>query len=119
MLIFWQVAIVTGLAFILGLLQGVGSGCSALLGGLAYCLPNFIFVRRVFVNTNARAAKQFIINFGIGEALKLFSGAIIFVLIVKYLPVQVLPALGGYIAAIIGFWIISMVFMAREGRVGE
>lgn len=117
MLIFWQLAVVTGLASI-WLLQGIQSGSSALLGGIAYCLPNFIFVRRVFVNTHARAAKQFIISFSVGEALKLFSGAILFVFIVKYLPVLVLPALSGYIAAIIGFWVISMVFIAQEGKVG-
>jgi ATP synthase protein I len=113
-LVFWQFIIIVGLALILLLVQGIQSGLSVLLGGLAYVLPNFMFVWRVFARTSAQAARQFLIAFVVGESTKLILSAVLFVLIVKYLPVRLMPALGGYIAAIVGFWLVSFVFMSRE-----
>jgi ATP synthase protein I len=113
-LVFWQHVIVVGLALIVFLLQGLQSGLSALLGGLAYGLPNVMFVWRVFARTSAQAAKQFLFAFVVGEATKLLMSAVLFVLIVKFLPVKLLSVLAGYIAAIIAFWIVSFVLMSHE-----
>jgi ATP synthase protein I len=113
-LVFWQFIVIVVLALIFFLLHGLQSGVSALLGGLAYVLPNFMLVWRVFSQTSAQAAKQFLIAFVVGESTKLILSAVLFVLIVKYLPVQLIPALSGYIAAIVGFWLVSFVFMSHE-----
>lgn len=114
-LVFWQFLFVLGLALILLIVQGEQSAISAVLGGAAYCLPNLLFVWRVFARTTPRAAKQFLIAFVLGETTKLFLSAILFVLIVKYLPIKLLAVLGGYITAIMAFWIVSFIFMSREG----
>jgi F0F1-type ATP synthase assembly protein I len=104
-----------GLALILSLFAGVRNGLSVFSGGVAYCLPNFIFVRRVFGNTSARAAKQFLVAFLLGETSKLFVSAILCVLIVKYLPVSFPYVLGGYSAAIFAFFIVSFMTIPKSG----
>jgi F0F1-type ATP synthase assembly protein I len=114
-MVYWQVLLVVGLALGFLMFAGVHSAWSAFSGGMAYCIPNFIFVRRVFVATGARAAKQFIMRFAMGEVVKLITGAVLFVLLINLLAIATVPALSGYIVAIMGFWIISMLFMLREG----
>ena len=111
--VYWQFAIVTGLALICVLLQDVHSGYSVFLGGLAYCLPNFGFVWRVFARTSARAARQFLLGFLTGEVLKLFMSGILFVLVLRYLPVLLLPTLMGFISAVIAFWVASFFLLTR------
>ena len=113
-LVLWQICIVAGLAVILFFVKGMQSGVSALLGGLAYCVPNLMFVWRVFARTSAQAARSFLIAFFAGEVSKLFLSAIFFVLIVKYLAVDFKFVLAGYITAIFAFWVVSFIFMAQD-----
>jgi ATP synthase protein I len=118
-LVFWQLIVVLGLALILFLIQGLQTGLSVLAGGAAYCVPNFMFVWRVFSRTSAQEAKQFLMKFVLGEMTKLFLSAVFFVLIVKFLPVKVLYVLAGYITAIIAFWIVSFVVMSETSTGGQ
>ena len=113
-MVFWQFAAVVFLSAVLLFVQGAQNAWSALLGGAAYCLPNLMFVRRIFAQATARAAKQFLIAFLIGEVTKLILSAVLFVLIVKFLPVKVLSVLMGYIVAIMAFWVVSFIFMSKE-----
>ncbi len=113
-IIYWQLVLIMGLALVLFLLQGIQSGISALLGGLAYWLPTLIFVWRVFARTTARAAKQFLVSFVAGETLKLLLSAVLFVLIVKNLPVNVLSVLAGFVGAVISFWIASVILFTKD-----
>jgi ATP synthase protein I len=113
-LVYWQMAVVVGVALVISLFRDKLSGLSFLAGGMAYCLPNYIFVRRVFNRTTARAAKEFLVAFLLGEVMKLTLSAILFVLIVKYLPVVFPAVLGGYITAIFAFWVVSFVFLSKD-----
>ncbi len=116
-LVFWQLIVVAGLALIMFLLYGFYSGFSTLLGGLAYCVPNLLFVWRVFsyAGTSESAGRRFMVAFFAGELLKIFFSAILFLLIVKYLPIDLLPVLIGFIGAIVSFWIVSAVYLSRDG----
>jgi ATP synthase protein I len=114
-LVFWQFAVILGLALILFLFKGARDGLSVLLGGVSYCLPNYIFVRRVFTRTTAREAKQFLIAFLLGETTKLFLSAVLVVLIVKSLPVNFAYVLTGYIVAIFAFFVSSFISMSKSG----
>ena len=78
---------------------------SILLGGLAYILPNLLFVWRVFRHTGANQMAKFMAAFFVGEMTKLFLSAILVLMIVKYLPVSLLSVLIGFIGAIVAFWI--------------
>lgn len=110
----WQFAVVTLLAILVFLFQSAQNGISILFGGVAYCLPNFIFVWRVFSHATAREARQFLAAFVLGELAKLFISAVLVVIIVKLLPVRLIGVLIGYIAAIVAFWIVSFITMAQE-----
>jgi ATP synthase protein I len=112
-LVIWQLIIVMGLALILFLFQGARSGISTFLGGLAYCIPNFLFVWRVFARTAVQDASRFLLAFVVGETGKLFLSAVLFVLLVKYTPVKLINVLIGYVTAIVAFWIASFYFMSH------
>jgi ATP synthase protein I len=113
-IVIWQLVMIVGLAVILFLLRGMQNGISTLLGGLAYWLPTLVFVWRVFARASMRNGKEFIVAFFAGEVAKLLLSAIFFVLIMKYLPVTLLPVLVGYVGAIVAFWVASVVFLFRH-----
>lgn len=112
-LVYLQLTGVVLIAFAALLLKGQTSGFSALCGGLAYGLPNLIFVWRVFRYVGAQQMAQFAAAFFIGEMLKLFISAILVLFIVKYLPVSLLSVLVGFIGAIVSFWIACFWYFAR------
>lgn len=102
---------------LLGLLfYGKIVGFSILAGGLAYVLPNYIFVWRVFRYAGAQQMVAFLVAFLFGEMLKLILSAILVLLIVKYLPHSLLSVLAGYISAIVSFWFVSLLHMTRQAK---
>lgn len=116
-LVFLQLAVVAGFAFFISLIKDSHEGVSVLLGGLAYVLPNLLFVWRVFRYAGTAQMVQFLTAFFVGEMLKLILGAILFLVIVKYLPVSLLSVLAGYIGAIVAFWMVSFwLFSKKNGR---
>ena len=119
-IIYWQLILIMGLALILFLLQGMRSGLSALSGGLACWLPTLLFVWRVFSGSSAaRAAKQFMLLFVVGETFKLLLCAILFVLIVNYLPVNILSVLIGFVGAVTAFFLAAMLLLTRHVEVSQ
>jgi ATP synthase protein I len=119
-IIYYQLLLITILALPFLLLQSVQSGFSVILGGLAYWLPTFLFVWRIFAReSGAQAAKQFLLLFVAGESIKLLLSGGLFVLIVKFMPVKLLSVLIGFIGAVIAFWIASIFILARHEGVKE
>lgn len=102
------------LAFIVLLLYGGTASASVFAGGLAYCLPNLLFVWRVFRYVGAHEMQKFMAAFFIGEMIKLIISAILFLIIVKYLPVSLLSVLVGFIGAIVAFWVVCMWHFSRQ-----
>ncbi|HVE44233.1 MAG TPA: ATP synthase subunit I [Gammaproteobacteria bacterium] len=96
------------------LLKDLRIGGSVLAGGLAYVLPNLFFVFWVFRYTGAHQMNKFVAAFFAGEAIKLFLSGILFLYIVKYLPVSLLSVLVGFVGAIISFWIACIVHFLRK-----
>jgi ATP synthase protein I len=107
-LVLWQLACVFGISLIALILSGKLSGMSVLVGGLAYGLPNLFFVAIVFQFTGAQQMTQFMAAFYAGEMFKLILSGILFVLVVKYLPVSLLSVVIGFVGAIVSFWIVSI-----------
>ncbi len=106
MLVFWQLIITILLSLAIVLIKGLSNGYSTFLGAAAYVLPNFIFAWRVFSNSGSRISDRFMINFLLGEFTKLVLSAIFFILIVKYLPVNMIFVMLGYALAIFSFWFV-------------
>lgn len=112
-IVFYQLAILVGFTLIVFLLKGTYKGLSVFVGGVTYWLPTYLFVRRVSSYAGAHAAKQFIIAFFAGEAVKLILCGVLFVIAIKYIQVQILYALIGLIVSIIAFWIASIMMLLQ------
>lgn len=110
----WQMLGVIVLALITLPISGVTAAFSVLAGGLTYCIPNWLFVWRVFRYSGAHQMNAFMAAFFIGEMLKLFLSAILFLLVVKYLPVSLLSTLVGFAGAIVLFWIVCLWRFTRQ-----
>lgn len=112
-IVFWQLIGVTIVSFFSLIISGITSGWSTLCGGLAYGIPNLLFVWRVFRYAGAQEMNQFMAAFFAGEAMKLILSGILFLIIVKTLPVSLLSVLVGFIGAIVSFWIVCMWQFSR------
>lgn len=115
-IVYWQLAGVVAIAILAWPIAGFTSAFSVLAGGLAYCLPNLLFVWRVFRYAGAQQMSQFMAAFFAGEMIKLFLSGILFLLVVKYLPVSLLSVLVGFAAAIVLFWIVCMWRFTRKNE---
>lgn len=113
-IVFWQLMIIMGLAAVVFLLRGIQNGIGTLLGGLAYWLPTLFFVWRVFSRAAMKTGRAFIMSFLAGEVGKLFLSALLFVLILKYLPMSPGSVVIGFVCAIVAFWISSFTFLWRH-----
>jgi ATP synthase protein I len=112
--VLWQLVGVAIIAIITLIIGGLKNGGSALAGGLAYGIPNLIFVWRVFRYAGAQEMTQFAAAFFAGEMMKLILSGILFLMIVKTLPVSLLSVLVGFIGAIISFWIVCMWQFSKQ-----
>lgn len=113
-LVLWQLAGVALLAIIALIFKNKTAAFSVLMGGLAYGVPNLIFVWAVFRFVGAQEMLKFITAFFLGEMFKLFISAILFLIIVKYLAVGLLSTLVGFIGAIVAFWVVCMWHFSRQ-----
>lgn len=113
-IVYFQLICVVLIAGIVLVFGGKTAGFSVLCGGLAYGLPNLVFVWRVFRYAGAQQMVQFMAAFYFGEMLKLIISAILVLIIVKYLPVSLLSVLVGFIGAIVSFWIACFWYFSRK-----
>jgi ATP synthase protein I len=115
-LVYGQFIGIVTLALISWPLAGVNGAFSIIAGGLAYCLPNLLFVWRVFRYSGAHQMNQFMAAFFLGEMFKLFLSGFLFLLVVKYLPVSLLSVLVGFAGAIVLFWIVCLLRFTKDPR---
>jgi ATP synthase protein I len=113
-IVFWQLVCVLLLALCTLIVSSSRNSLSVFAGGLAYGLPNLFFVWRVFRFAGAQEINRFMVAFFAGEAFKLIFSAILFLVIVKYLPVSLLSTLVGFVGAIVSFWIVCMWHFSRQ-----
>ena len=114
--VYWQTLGVVVLALIFWPIAGLNSAFSVFSGGIAYCLPNVLFVWRIFRYAGAQQMNQFMAAFFAGEMIKLFLSGILFLLVVKYLPVSLLSVLVGFAAAIVLFWVACMWLFSKQPK---
>lgn len=112
-LVWLQLGIVCLIASITWIMLDINHAMAVISGGFAYGLPNLVFVWLVFRFVGAHQTSQFIAAFFAGEAFKLILSGILFVFIVKYLPVSLLSVLIGFISAIIAFWLVCIWYFMR------
>ena len=113
-IVFWQFICIALFAASTAILYSLTSGFSVLLGGMAYGLPNLFFVWRVFRYGRAHEMTKFLVAFMTGEMIKLILCGILFLLIVKYLPVSLLSVIVGLAGAMISFWIVCLGLFSKQ-----
>jgi len=101
------------LALSLFVINGTQAGYSALLGGATWILPNLYFTHKVFI---IRPAKELIAAFYRAEVIKLLLSGLLFVLVIKYLPVTALLVLLAYLLAQIVFWLTILFYLGLKVR---
>ncbi len=102
-----QIIIVVILAVIWWIFKDLTHCYSALLGGFAYIIPSWYFIRKLFTNKQ-RTPQAMVRTFYVGELTKLLLSAILLVLIVKFIPTNLFAVISGYIVACLSIW--SMPF---------
>lgn len=110
-IVYFQFVLMTIAACITWFFDDKQAGLSVFLGGLACWIPTFIFAS--IVSFGRYAPKVFLMLFIAGEALRLFLGAVLFVLVVLFLPVRVLPVFAGFAGTIILFWLAAILFLMK------
>lgn len=101
------VSLVFIVASVLFMRDGEVAGYSTLLGGAAWLLPSLYFVGTIFAKV--KPPTQILWTFYRAEVLKLFFSAILFVLLIKYLPIDRVALLLGYIAAQLTFLFMPLM----------
>jgi len=105
-LVFWQLIITLVLSVLIMLIAGLNKGLSTLLGGSVYLLPHLIFAWGIFAYSGSFSPDRFMLGFLLSELIKLLLSAVLFLLIVKYLPLKLLFVMLGYAIAIFSFWLV-------------
>lgn len=115
-IVYGQLMCVSVVSLIVSLCLGLKIGSSLLVGGLCYTLPNLFFVWRVFRYAGAQQMVQFMAAFFFGEFLKLILSGILFLLVVKTLPISLLSVLIGFILAMAAFWTVCLIRFSKQKR---
>ena len=113
-IVYLQLASITLLALLAGISTSLIVGFSLFAGGMAYGLPNLVFVWRVYRYAGAHQMNQFMAAFFFGEMLKLILSGFLFLLVVKYLPISLLSVLIGFVTAMLAFWLICLLRFSKQ-----
>ncbi len=98
------------------LLLGKREGISAMLGGMVAIVPSILFAKKMFRYQGARAARQIVKNFYIGEALKILSTAILFTLVFVLYKIAPLVFFFTYIVVLMNYWFAPLIFANKQNR---
>ncbi|SQD79457.1 ATP synthase subunit I [Moritella yayanosii] len=90
-LIVFQVLLVAIIAMVFLFIDDGFSARSAVLGGMIYVLPNYIFTRLAFRFMGARQIKDVAASFALGESLKLVLTVVFFIVVLGFVEVNYLP----------------------------
>jgi F0F1-type ATP synthase assembly protein I len=113
-ILYYQILIIAGLVGLSFLFKGKQNALSVLTGALSYWLPTAVFAWAVSSEASARVGMRFLAVFILGESIKLFLCGALFVICMKYLPVQLISSTMGLMGAIAAFWVASAVMIFKK-----
>lgn len=102
--VIWPTLIILLVSIILLLVKGFPVAASAFLGGAIWTISNLLVVNRLFSNVSPRAANKIVINFYFAMASKLILTVVLFIVLIKLLPLSLGYLLFGYLLAQVAFW---------------
>lgn len=113
-LLILQFILTAVIALLLLCLYGSREATSALLGGLVALLPSALFAKKLFAHQGARAAKQIVRNFYLGEALKIMTSVALFALVFLFYEVNPLAFFVTYIVVVMTIWFAPLVLTNKH-----
>jgi len=109
-LIIWQMLLTLVISLVLLSYLGLVQAFSAFAGGMICILPNIYFAIKAFSYGGARAAKQIVRAFYLGEAIKIVMTAGLFALAYIALPVDIKIMLLTFICIQFMAWLAPWIF---------
>lgn len=109
-----QLALCTLIPLVILMAFGRREGVSALLGGLVAFLPYLVFANKIFKYQGARAARQIVKSFYIGEFLKIISSIVLFALVFILYKVAPLAFFSTYIAVVMTHWFAPLLIDNKQ-----
>lgn len=92
------------------LYQNFTSGLSVFLGSVAWIIPCFYFSHKCFIIRNNEKPVKLVKRLFIAEILKLVISGVLLVIFVKFININLLPFLLGFIVAVLTIWFMPYVF---------
>lgn len=106
-----QLTAISLLTVIIVFFKGLQAGYSAFLGGLAYIIPSIFLIKKTFpAKTNYRPPSKILTDFYMGELIKLTLSFILLLLLFKFIPVKIVPLIGGYILTCLALLLTPLLF---------
>jgi len=93
---------------------GQQSAMPFLLGGIAYSLPDLLFIWRFIRYKGLNAVSEFMGRFVIGKVVKLILRSVLLVVAVKQLPANSLWIVIGFVSCPFLFWIASISILRKS-----
>lgn len=95
-------------------LYDVKAGYSAALGGSVCVISNALFAYLLFQRRGARAAKQIVRGFYRGELVKIVTTVLCFIVIFKFVPINVAAFFIGFVVGQLVFWVALLITKSRS-----
>jgi ATP synthase protein I len=112
-IVLYQLLFIIGFFVLVFLFKGLQNSISLLSGSASYWLTSALFIWGVSRFTGANHSGRFIAAFFLGESAKLMLSGVLFIMLMRFLQVNLLYALGGLAVAIIAFWAASFLSLSR------
>lgn len=101
------------------LFQGLFFAKSVFLGGLLCLLPQWVFAQLWLAYYKASAAPKLVTMFYVGEVIKLLLTGVLFVLLFKYVSIDAIRCLIGFMIAQVTFWMAPLLWLKRPEKVSS
>lgn len=98
----WVVLFITSISIILMYLLSINTGISFMLGAGISLIPTFLFGRIFFRTTGTSTARKILNTFYIGEAIKIVTTVVLFILVFQWQELEPLFLFLGFITAQLG-----------------
>jgi ATP synthase protein I len=105
----FQLAVAFCLGVLIWLLWGFRAGASVWVGGLTCAIPHLYFARRFFNATGALATKQIVRGMYRAEMIKLLLTGLLFMVVFKFLPIDILAFFVGFIVVQLTAWVSPLI----------
>ena len=114
-LVVFQMVLVFVIAIIFTVTLDAKAGISSLAGGVAFVLPNIIFVLMAFAHAGATKTKLVLRGVYGGEAIKLLLTVILLSLFLKYIPLSLSVFYISFSILVISQWFSPFFFYNNDG----